>query len=166
MPTSLASVREDALESPRNMTATVSASGFKLTAFGNPNVDVLTVDASGNVVAAGSVSVASSAPLSTNLLRSAASGITAGTTQTQGGATALTKDINYVTTCANDNDGVKLPAAVVGMSIVVINPTAHTLKVYPAGTDDLGAGASTATTQLTTVTNTYYCYDAAKWAKV
>ncbi len=36
-------------------------------------------------------------------------GITAGTTQTQGGATALIGDINEVSACANVGDGVRPP---------------------------------------------------------
>lgn len=59
---------------------------------------------------------------------------TAGTTQTQVGATALTKGVTKVTT-GTANDGVALPKAdtnnVIGAAIVVENTSAAILKVYP-----------------------------------
>lgn len=64
-------------------------------------------------------------------LYSTATGITAGTTQTQAGATQLTAEWNNVTTVAVANDGVKLPTAVAGLSITIKNTGANTAKVYP-----------------------------------
>ena len=59
---------------------------------------------------------------------------TAGTTQTQAGATLLTGGINYVTT-GNANDGVKLPADIAfGDSLIIVNSSGVALNVYP-GTD-------------------------------
>ena len=49
----------------------------------------------------------------------------------QGSATALTKKWNEVTTCASDNDSVKLLAAKIGSKQVVYNNTASILSVYP-----------------------------------
>ena len=48
------------------------------------------------------------------LYKSVGNSITAGATQTQAGATALTKDINRITVSATDGNGVKLPTAVAG----------------------------------------------------
>lgn len=59
-------------------------------------------------------------------------GITAGTTQTQGGATALTGRVNVVSTVGTTDDGVKLPTAVVGLRVLVLNAGANALKLYPA----------------------------------
>lgn len=56
---------------------------------------------------------------------------TAGTTQTQAGATALTKLVTFVTT-GNANDGVALPTGkLAGEFVIVSNVSANALKVYP-----------------------------------
>lgn len=59
---------------------------------------------------------------------------TAGTTQTQAGATAITKPIVAVTT-GNANDGVSLPRGdyqgAVDQCVIVENKSAVILKVYP-----------------------------------
>ena len=92
-------------------------------------------------------------------------GITAGTTQTQGGATALIGDINEVSTCANVGDGVKLPTAVPGLRITVINNGANALAIYPATGDNAGAGVNTkiGTNLATTDMITFEAYDDTNW---
>lgn len=70
--------------------------------------------------------------------------ITAGTTQTQNGATALTGRFNNVTTVANANDGVKLPAATAGLTVVVHNSGANALKIWPASGDAIDSGSANA----------------------
>lgn len=57
--------------------------------------------------------------------------ITAGTTQTQAGATALTKEFNNITTVTTAGDGVALPTAVAGLSVTVKNGGANALTIYP-----------------------------------
>lgn len=57
--------------------------------------------------------------------------ITAGTTQTQAGATALTASTNVITTVTTTGDGVRLPNAMVGDSLNVLNLGANTCTVYP-----------------------------------
>lgn len=79
------------------------------------------------------------------LRRSLQTNITANTTQAQGDS-ALTRDYNNVTTVANVNDSVTLPAALTGRYCMVRNAGANTMKVWPASGDDLGAGVNTATT--------------------
>ena len=69
-------------------------------------------------------------------------GIVAGTTQTQAGATALTKMLNIVGTCANDNDGVKLMSAATGAMQKIVNRGAKNLKIWPFLGDDIGAGVN------------------------
>jgi hypothetical protein len=49
----------------------------------------------------------------------------------QGNATAITKQINIVSTVSSGT-GVVLPTAVAGMTIYITNTTANSLLVYPA----------------------------------
>ena len=69
--------------------------------------------------------------------------VSAGATQTQAGATALTEAWNNVATVATDGDGVALPVCVVGYAITVKNSGAASLAVYPAdgATDQINAMA-------------------------
>lgn len=85
------------------------------------------------------------------LFESATGGITAGTTRTQAGATALTKEVNRIDTSTAIaaasllGDGVALMASAVGLDVAVINNTANLITVYPinAGTDQInGLGAN------------------------
>lgn len=82
-------------------------------------------------------------------------GITAGTTQTQAGATQLGAQINRVDTVANANDGVKLPKIVsspgrldpagcsLGTIIFVGNNGANAMKLYGGTLDTINAVTST-----------------------
>ena len=65
-----------------------------------------------------------------NYIRSVATGISAAGS-VQGDATAITKDINVVSTVSS-GQGVILPTAVAGMVIIINNTSANTLNVYPA----------------------------------
>ena len=87
---------------------------------------------------------------------SAATGITASVTQTQG-QEPLTNNINEITVCANTNDTVTAPALLAGMSLTILNSGANTLQVFPATGDDLGAGVNTAITLATTVLGKWEC---------
>lgn len=99
-----------------------------------------TVESSGLITATGGITVPGVAQTS-----SVATGLTAGTVQTQVGALALTKKINVVSVCANDHDGVALPALAAGQSCRVYNAGAKILNVWPNGTGNIdAAGASTA----------------------
>jgi len=69
-------------------------------------------------------------------------GIVAGTTQTQAGATALTKMLNIVGTVGTANDGVKLMSAAAGAMQKVVNRGANNLKIWPFLGDDIGAGVN------------------------
>ncbi len=77
--------------------------------------------------------------------RSRSTNITAGTVQTQAGATLLIKDINMVANVGTDNDGVKLPFASLGMIIRVVNlDSAQNLQIWPNTSDKIDSGASNA----------------------
>lgn len=92
-------------------------------------------------------------------------GITAGTTQTQAGATALTGRINNVTTVGTAGDGVKLPTAVAGLRVTVRNSAAsNTLKCYPATSDNINALAVNLSVDIPALTEiTFFAIDATTW---
>lgn len=95
--------------------------------------------------------------------------ITAGTTQTQAGATVLTKKINNITVCANANDGVAIPAAVAGKVLFIRNGGAQTAKIWPAvgssGTIN-GGSANAAITLATTKNIMLFALDSTAWIGV
>ena len=98
-------------------------------------------------------------------LRTVTSTITASTTQTQGQG-ALTRDINEVSTVANNNDTVTLPTATIGAYCLVINDGANTLQVFPASSDNLGAGVNTATTIRSGSRKLFIAYDVTNWEEI
>lgn len=103
---------------------------------------------------------------STFVIGGVTTGITASTTQTQVGGTALTTEINNVATVANANDTVTLPSAAAGRRCVIFNNGANTLRIYPASGDNLGTGVDTLTT-LAAGSNLYLiAYDATNWETV
>ena len=68
-------------------------------------------------------------------------GITAFATGGQGSATALTGQMNNVTTCASEFDSVALPAAASGQATLVKNSGAAICSVFPATGDSINAMA-------------------------
>lgn len=90
-------------------------------------------------------------------LQSSAYGITAAAGGTQALAVQLEAYINRVETVASANDSVKLPQAVGGLSIIVINATGTSMQVFgQAANPATGAGdtiaANGASTQVATAT--------------
>lgn len=59
------------------------------------------------------------------------SSITAGTTQTQAGATALSKSVNVITTVTTSGDGVVLTDSSIGDSYDILNIGGNPCSVYP-----------------------------------
>ena len=98
---------------------------------------------------------------------SATDSITSGTTQTQAGATTLTSHFNRVTTNANANDGVKLPVALAGKEVIILNDTTpNDLQVWPATGDAIEGAAVDAvgvTKVAAGVATTYEAVDATTW---
>lgn len=86
-----------------------------------------------------------------------AGAITAGTTQTFAGATALLTDYTEVTT-GNANDGIVLPTVAPGKVIFVRNLSANAGKVYVGngGTLDGTAGATGVANSLTASKLSFY----------
>jgi len=71
--------------------------------------------------------------------------ITAGSTQTQAGATALTTDVNFVTVSGTNGDGVKLPTAVAGSRVLILNEdSAQTIQIWPNTSDTIDGGSADA----------------------
>ena len=109
----------------------------------------------------------SASPPTWVVVGSATDSITSGTTQTQAGATALTAGFNRVTTHGNTDDGVKLPAAVRGLEVVILNDTATAdLQVWPKTGDAIEAGSVDAVGVTKTgagVATTYRAVDATTW---
>jgi hypothetical protein len=103
--------------------------------------------------------------MSSYLKESSTPTITAGTTQTQAGATKLTKELNRVST-ATSGDGVALPAGAPGMTIIVANDTANPIQVYGDATaaDTInGVATATGVTQMTKSVVLYVCSVAGNW---
>lgn len=69
---------------------------------------------------------------------------TAGTTQTQAGATALTAKYNVVATVAVAGDGVVLETAAAGKVVIVVNKGANAAAVYPNTSDTINGGSANA----------------------
>jgi len=101
------------------------------------------------------------------LKKSVTDTITAGATQTQAGATALTTDINRVTVVATASDGVKLPTAVAGLEILIVNDdSTDALQVWPDTGDAIDGGAANAVDANTLAAGSarrYITTDATNW---
>ena len=96
--------------------------------------------------------------------------ITAGATQTQAGATVLSSEINRVTVSGTNGDGVKLPTAVGGQRILIINDdSAETIQIWPNTSDTIdgeSANAVDPNTLAAGASREYIDVDATKWYTV
>ena len=97
------------------------------------------------------------------VIKSTGTGISAAGT-TQGTGTALTKQINLISTAAAGT-GVVLPTAAAGLTIIVINGGANALNVYPASGGTIGHGGTlnAALAQPVGSTLTYVATSATQW---
>lgn len=97
-----------------------------------------------------------------NSVRSVAATVSAAGTN-QATATALTADINVVTTVGS-GAGVKLPTAVTGMKITVFSDGANNLAVYPATGGKIDAlAANTAVTLTSTKRCDFIALSSTAW---
>ncbi len=116
-----------------SISATTATTAGTVTTAAQPNitsVGTLTSLTAGNITTTGYAFV------------SVGTGISAAGT-VQGNATAITKQINVVSTVGSGT-GVVLPTAVAGMTIYITNTTANSLLVYPAS----GAAINTLSTNI------------------
>lgn len=83
----------------------------------------------------------------------------------QGSALALTTDINRVTTVATAGDSVKLPAATVGKTVIIIHDGAKSMDVFPASGEVINSLATNAAFAMTTAMRrlSFICLTAGTW---
>ena len=118
--------------------ATSATTAGTVTTAAQPNITstgtLTSLTVSGNITAQANVN------MSGYVIRSVETGIIA-LGITQGTATALTKEMNVVSTVVPLlNSGVKLPVAVPGMVITIINTSGNTLSVWPNTGADINGG--------------------------
>ena len=86
---------------------------------------------------------------------------------TQGGALALTTEVNRVTTAAASAapfNGVTLPASAAGLTILVINKAANAIQVYGLASDKIDDQTATVgVTQMAGSMTLYTCATAGNW---
>lgn len=99
---------------------------------------------------------------------SAANALTAHVGGGQGSALQLAKGINRVTTVASAADSVKLPAAVAGMHVIVINAAAsNAMDVFPATGEVINAlSANTAISVVANKTIAFWCAVTGTWNSI
>lgn len=97
--------------------------------------------------------------------QSVSAGVTADVSSVQGGG-AITKNLVQISVCANAGDAVTLPTAVAGYRVTIINNGAQSCDVFPATSDNLGAGANTAAALAAGAKITYVAYDVTNWVGV
>jgi hypothetical protein len=119
----------------------------------------------GVVAATGNVTGANLVATSYHI-RSITTGITAAGSA-QGTATALTKEINVVSTVSSGANGVVLPTAVAGMVLIINNTSANTLNVYPASGGAVNSGSTNAAYSHTSGASIqYYATSGTQWYTV
>lgn len=102
---------------------------------------------------------------SSYVIRSVETAISAAGT-IQGDATALTKDINVVST-VSAGQGVRLPTAVAGMVIIINNTSATNMNVYPATSAAINSLAINASyTHVAGASLQYYAVSSTQWYTV
>ena len=99
-------------------------------------------------------------------IRSVGTAIAAAGT-TQGTATALTKEINVISSVPSTANGVILPTAVAGMVLTITNSTANAMLVYPATGAAINVLAANASfTQAANATLQFIAPTATQWYTV
>lgn len=95
---------------------------------------------------------------------SASNGITAFAGGGQASAALLASSVNRVTTVATSGDSVKLPPAVAGDMVTIVNTGANPCQVYGSGTDTINAVATaTGVSQPINSVDTYWCPVVGAW---
>ena len=129
------------------------------------NISGANLTTAGAVAATGNVSGANLVATGYHI-RSITTGITAAGS-TQGAATALTKEINVVSTVSSGANGVVLPTAVAGMVLIINNRSANTLNVYPASGGAINSGsANAAYSHSSNASIQYYATSSTQWYTV
>ena len=99
--------------------------------------------------------------------QSVSGNLTAGSTQTQAGATALSDKTNRITVVGTNGDGVKLPAAAVGLEILIMNDDGgQNIQIWPDTGDKIDGGSTDAADVNTLAAGgrrRYVAFSAAEW---
>lgn len=97
----------------------------------------------------------------------AANSITAFAGGGQSSATALTAQVNRITTCATTADSVRLPASAAGLIVEIVNAGAASAQVYGASTDTIDEVATGTGVSLAAAARAhYFCVVAGKWHSI
>ena len=124
---------------------------------------------SGSTLAVASGATIANSGTATGFGSTAVDSITAGSTQTQAGATALTGTFNRVTVSGTNGDGVELPAASAGLEVTIDNAdAAQTIDVWPATGNKIEGGSDNAvdpTSIAAGTSRTYFCVDGDNWRR-
>jgi len=149
------------------ISGSVSGSAATVTTAAQPNitsVGTLTALTITNQVNSGSVNTGNITSTGYNI-RSLGTSISAAGS-TQGTGTALTKDINVVST-VSAGQGVVLPTAVAGMVLIVNNTSATSMNVYPASGGAINSLATNAAyTHTAGASLQYYAVSSTQWYTV
>ena len=150
-----------------NVNIPAANGNVNISAVGNANILVVTgtgVNVAGTLDASGNVNGANVVVTSYHI-RSINGAVSAAGT-VQGDATALTKEINVVSTVAT-GAGVVLPTAVAGMVLIINNTSANTLNVYPAAGGAVNSGSANAAYSHTSGASIqYYATSGTQWYTV
>ena len=150
-----------------NVNIPAANGNVNISAVGNANILVVTgtgVNVAGTLNASGNVNGANVVVTSYHI-RSINGAVSAAGT-VQGDATALTKEINVVSTVAT-GAGVVLPTAVAGMVLIINNTSANTLNVYPASGGAVNSGSANAAYSHTSGASIqYYATSGTQWYTV
>lgn len=118
------------------------------------------------VIGASNITFSNNIVMSSSFITSSTTtGITAAGTN-QATATSLTTQYNQVSTTASST-GVKLPTALTGMEVVVINYGANTLNVFPnTGAQINALGTNNANTLATVTSRRYVAISSTQWYSI
>ena len=105
----------------------------------NAQPNITSVGVLSSLTVSGNITAQSNVTMTGYVIRSVNAAVSAAGT-TQGTATAISKEMNVVSTVAS-GAGVLLPTAVAGMVITIINTSANALLVYPHVGGDINGGS-------------------------
>ena len=132
-----------------NVSGTVSSATTAGTVTTNAQPNITSVGTLTSLTSSGNIQGANLISTGYNF-KSVGTGITAAGSS-QGAGTALTAEMNIVSTVSSGANGVVLPTAIVGMTVTITNTTANSLLVYPASGGTINSlGTNTAFAQGTT----------------
>ena len=143
-----------------NAQPNITSTGTLVSLSVSGNANIGNIGTGGLITATGNISGANVIVTGYHI-RSVGTGITAAGS-TQGTGTALSKEINIVSSVSS-GQGVVLPTAVAGMVVTVTNTTGTTLTVYPASGGTINALASNAGFTMGTTTIQFIAPTTTQW---